>query len=227
MLFMIEVFASSCLSMDAVKGSIAKKLLFEFKTYANKEPTYYNLVIASDKAIGILGCYKNYLDSKDIAWVFKKYSQIKKSLDFSTIYFGYSKSGFHFIALAQPQMNHNFDYTDSMNKISGFETETSFLADILYLPESYYALDVYVEDLLGKRKVIKIGISIEEEGETQIPIVDLKDSDLNALLSKYNRELIYSDSINSRKWKLYLFRKSVGFPTITVTHEGEEIVLSN
>jgi hypothetical protein len=217
---------NSCSAFDKARIDIAEKLLRDFKVYVEKNPTYLNLVLASDKANGILSVYKVYLKRDDVQWVSRKYEQIQRSLNFSTVYFGYSRSGLHFIAMAQPQMRHNYDYEEVMNSIRGLEDETVFLSEISFLSERYYAIDLYVEDLLEKRKVIKIGISINEDGVTQIPIVDLNDANLNTLLSKYNRKLIYSDLININKWKLYLFRESAGFPTITISHEGEEIILS-
>jgi len=230
LLLIIEFSISTCFGIDGLKDNVAKKLLFDFQVYSNKNPTYYNLVMASDKAIGILGIYRANFNKNDLDLVSKRYSEIKKSLDFSTVYFGYSKSGLHFIALTQPQMSHNFDFSEVMNQIRGDENETSFLNDIGLLPlnKKYYAIDIYVEDLFKRQKLTKLDIFISEERkELQRPITILKDDMFNELLLKYKRNCNNDKIIENGKWKLYLFKNSVGFPDITITCESENIILTN
>ena len=230
LLMTIEFSISICFGIDGLKDNVAKKLLFDFQVYSNRNPTYYNLVMASDKAIGILGIYRDNFNKNDLTFVSKKYSEIKESLDFSTIYFGYSKSGLHFIALAQPKMSHNFDFSEVMNQIRGDENETSFLNDIGLLPlnKKYYAVDIYVEDLFKKQKLTNPNIFISEEGkEIQKPITILEDDWFNELLLKYKRSYNNDKIIENGKWKLYLFKNPVGYPNISITCEGENIILTN
>jgi hypothetical protein len=230
LLMTIEFSMSICYGVDGLKDSVAKKLLLDFQVYSNKNPTYYNLVMASDKAIGILGIYRANFNESELALVSKKYSEIKGSLDFSTVYFGYSKSGLHFIVLAQPQMTHNFDFSEAMNKIREDESETNFLNDIGLLPlnKRYYAIDVYAEDLFKRQKFTKLNIVISEEGkELQKTITTLKDDTFDELLLKYKRNYNNDNIIENGKWKLYLFKNLVCYPDITITCGSENIILTN
>lgn len=220
----------SCSSIDKARAEIAEKLLKDFKVYIEKKPTYHNLVLASDKANGILGIYKDFLKQEDIQWVSQKHEQIKRSLHFSTVYFGYSRSGLYFIALAQPQLSHNYDYEEVMNSIRGLEDETVFLSKIGFLPSNdrYYALELYVEDLLENKKELSIDVLLtEKEGEVQKPICNPNNPNFNSLLLQFNRSFDGSKIIKSKGWKLFLFRKAIGYPTITIKCNKEEIILSH
>lgn len=223
-------FNSSCSGIDKARADIAEKLLNDFKVYVEKNPTYLNLVLASDKANGILNVYKEFLKYDDIQWVSQKHEQIKRSLNFSTVYFGYSRSGLHFIALVQPQLSHNYDYKEVTNSIRGLEDETTFLSKIGFLPfkERYYAFDLYVEDLLENKKEISIDVFLtEKEGEVQKPIFDPNNQHFNSLLLQFNRSFDSSNLIRAKEWKLFLFKKAVGYPMITINYNREEIILSH
>lgn len=231
---LLSVINSSCASNnDAKKAEIAQRLLADFRFYNGKlqqGQSHYDLIMASDRENGILTAYRAFLSETEVTEIVKGKNDIEDSLDFSTIYNGYSKSGLHFVVLAQPLMDHNFDYLEVMDRIRNYNGEGNFLANIGFLPKSYYALDVFIEDLTGDNKDIKIGISVYSELQKlgkQYPLKNIKDLKLQELLTKSKRDLSDNDTFKSGDWKIYLFEKEVGWPDIVITYQGEEIKLSH
>lgn len=223
------------------KKRVAQELFEEFKIIVEeietKDPDNYDIldeyfVRASGKAHGILNIYKSYLTDDEGKWVSKKAKEIwNKMGSFSTIYFGYTKSGLQFIVLAPPTMTNNFHYADIMDEIRKNENETSLLFEIGRIrskPQhnTYYALDVYVKDLLEYREEFKIEISISHDGETYYPTNEVNDQ-IDAILSNFERSLDNNNIVKDQQWKLYLFDKDFGWPVIKIKYEGEEIILSD
>ncbi len=127
-------------------------------------------------------------------------------------------------------MTNNFYYSNVMKKIRGDENELLLMDAIRMMWKEnhftgYYVLDVYVKDLLGYREEFKIEISISYDGETYYPMNDIEDSQIDTILSKYNRSLDGTDIIKDQQWKLYLFDKEFGWPVIKIKYEGEEVIL--
>ncbi len=191
-----------------------------------------DLVIASGKANG-LNVYRSYLTADERKWILKKSREIRDKMgSFSTVYFGYTKSGLEFIVLATPTMTNNFYYANVMNQIRKDENEAYLLDDIGGIwsePRftTFYALDVYVKDLLEYRKEFEIEMSIFYDGEIHYPINDIEDNQIDAILTEYNRSLEDTNIIKDQQWKLYLFGEDLGWPVIKIKYEGEEIILEN
>lgn len=232
LIVMLLLFISlGCSAERDPKSVVANKLLNDYKSIINlmkTEPTTYNLIRALDKANGLLGVYRDYLKNEDLVWVQKNYEALKNTLgSFSTIYFGYSKSGLHIIALAQPLMSHNFNYKEVANKIRGDNKETDFLSEI-YLKPRYYAIDLFVENLLGKPRNLNLDITVSEGDESQKPIFDEKvKEDIKDILDKYHREYSPSKTISTGEWKLYIFKKDMGWPQIVIRCDNEIVKLVN
>ncbi len=208
--------------------NIVKKI--EKENQENFKLLVEDLVIASGKANG-LNVYKSYLTADERKWVTEKNKEMSNKMGhFSTIYFGYTKSGLEFIVLATPMLSNNFDYADVMEKIKEDENELFLMDDISMMWKEdhfadYYLLDVFVKDLLEYRKECEIEISIFYDGETYYPVNDIEDSQIDAILTEYNRVLDDTNTIKDQQWKLYLFDKKFGWPLIKIKYEGEEVIL--
>ena len=187
-------------------------------------------VRASGKAQS-LKVYQSYLTVDERKWMLEKGREIRNQMgSFSTIYYGYTKSGLQFIVLATPTMTNNFYYSDIMDKIRKDENEANLLFEIGGIwskprHSRYYALDVYVKDLLEYRKEFKIALSISFDGETYYPDNTLENSQIDATLSYYGRSLDDTDIIKDQEWKLYLFEEMISWPVIKIKYEGEEVIL--
>lgn len=227
-------------SLDNQLGKAAEKLLMDLREYYKKlENNYsdYYLVMASCKINGLLSVYKQYINDADLNWIIEKKTEIDNRIgDSSTIYFGYLKSGVFVIALTQPQISHNYDFEETMNKIRGTNDEANLLNDINFLEhKGYYAIDIYADNLLGCESDVKINVSISDsvqrgddsDGGTYKPIINPQDEALNDILKRYGRSVDNDNKFTYREWKLYLFEKGFAFPDIKIVVEDEEIILSN
>ncbi len=208
--------------------NIVKKI--EEENQENFKLLVEDLVIASGKANG-LNVYKSYLTDEERKWFSEKARKVWDRMgSFSTVYFGYTKSGLEFIVLVTPTMTNNFDYANVVNTIREDENETNMLFEIGSIRvgsgiSCYYALDVYVKDLLEYREEFKIEISVSNDGEVYHPIRGIKNDQIDAILSEYERSIDETDIIKDQQWKLYLFDEDLGWPLIKIKYEGEEIIL--
>ena len=229
------------------KKEISKKLLNDYKIYISNfekliskkdlskeewNDKLYNAVMASDKAEGFLNTYKSFCSTSDINWVKEKYAQIRDGgFDSSTIYFGYADSGLHFIALTSPIVRHHFDYHDAMCKVKGSEEAEAFLFNVSLVSDSnevfYYAVDLFIEDLIEKKDRIPIEMSISDDEMIASPLKFLDNKELNTVFEKYNRSYTFSKSVKSKTWNTYVFDKQFAFPKINIKSREEKIELVN
>ncbi len=223
------------------KKQVAHELFEDFKIRVQeiekKEQDNYEIlvddvVIASGKTHA-LDIYKWYLGDDERNWYIEKKVEVRNRLEgFSTVYFGYTKSGLEIIVLATPTMTNNFYYSSVMDKIRNDDNITNLLFEIGRIRvgsgiSRYYTLDVYVKDLLEYREEFEIEISISFRGDTYYPINDIENDQIDAILAKYNRNLDDTNIIKNEQWKLYLFDEELGWPLIKIRYEGEEVILEN
>ena len=117
--------------MKDSKIEMAKKLLADFKVYYNQfnndfEDKYPQLM-AFDRIVGLLGVYKEYLGNNDLIYVKEKSKYIDTNLWCSPAYFGYSKSGLHFIAFKALNLKNSYLYKNTID-----DRGTFFLSSFLF-----------------------------------------------------------------------------------------------
>ena len=239
--------------IESKKSQVAVELMKDFKKYFSEAESYierknsenivdkyekdkifrsslHSLVLASEKLNAILGPYSKYFDDSKLSWVYDKKEIIDRNMgSFSTIYTGYSKSGIKFIALASPTMTGNFDYNSVVHSIRKDKNEPQFLSAVITHSHktNYYAIDLYMEDLIGEREHCQIELLLYDDNVIQRPIKEVKDEELKRLLLDHSRKYSKNNIIKNKEWKLFLFENKVSWPEIRIIHEGEEIILKN
>lgn len=211
----------------------AEKLLAEFRKHDDKmqnaEGTKEDWVLAVDSAKG-LAQFKLRGDlANEISRLKKSYEQ---DLKYSTIYSGYTASGLHVVAIAQPASDSSEVYKDAMDTVRGTGREWDYLSAFVN-PEDdrdpvYYAVDVKVEGLVKPAASYKVGIQIAAYGLPLGLIDKPADNDtFAAIAKKYGRTLVSPDEpIKDGEWRTYLFDSTTDKPDITVQVEGESIALT-
>jgi hypothetical protein len=214
----------SSLEIDDIRKekeeSIAKNTLEEFKqamTDLQKQFSYYDLTIASIKNKMIQNFW--YEDNafewqQDMQDAIKYVDNIP---EYSPIYSGISVDDISFLVLSQPLNKESQKYEDVINKISGNSNEMEFLTGINTIANNngYYAIDIYVDDLLCLDRKIEIdGIRFTLDGSIDIEDnqfenlrIQPDDIELEEYLNKYNREINYSKELKNKSWNLILFNK--------------------
>lgn len=202
------------------EDAIARKSLEEYKNVMLKlqrQFSYYDLTIASIKKNMIQNFWyeDNAFNWQQNTIDATKY--VDNIPEYSPIYSGISLDDIHFIALSQPTRKESQKYSDVVNKIIGEKNETDFLSGFNNLANSkgYYALDIYVDDLLCLDRRISIdGIKFTLDGSIDIKnkqmenlSISTNDISLNNYLKKYNREVNYSKELKNKSWNLFLFKK--------------------
>jgi hypothetical protein len=206
----------------------APQLIEEFKQLVEKydmKKTNYNLIKAIVSG-SFLGSFQ--LDEEDAYWVEEKREYLANQLDsFSVVYIGASSEGLQFVAIITPMMTNSFEgYSKTMGQIRGDDREVDLLAGISFLntPHNYFAVDVYVKDVLDLYDEIKIHdfyLSVESRKKVHYISERPESPDLEKLLNEYNRDINVSDVMKENDWNLYLFEDPLVEPTaITIVHKG-------
>lgn len=199
--------------------TIAKKILSEYKDTLlrlDKEFSYYDLAVATIR--------KNMMDNflyndDDISWlnnVPNANDYLSKSPKYSPVFSALSLDDILFITVAQPMEKDTYKYKNATDQLCNSKDELEFLEGFKNLANSkgYYALDVYVEDLLKLNRSIKLkGIRFTQDGSFKLEdsFHNLKnkpdDIALEKYLNKYKREVNYGNELHEGKWNLFLFDK--------------------
>lgn len=194
-----------------------------------KQASSYEYVMASDQANGLRTVFhqedasENETHGKD---------HIKQYLQDSPIFNGYTQSGIHIVAIAQPMTNSAVSkYEDAIHTIRGnnqemelFETLESFS----YKSENeYFAVDVFVEDLFKKTKQHSLNLYMQEQGVKHNPLEKaFSEGELDYLSTEYNRKT-FNMQIEDGTWQLFLFDKAVNQPELIIELNGEKIELTH
>lgn len=115
-------------------------------------------------------------------------------------------------AIVQPIGDEYKEFYSLINETRNSEKEVEFLKGLEEL--GYYAVDVYIDDiLLGDREIPCNGIRLYEgyytdlkevyDNITEIP----EDDDLKEYLSIYDRQVNIGKQLNNKEWNLFLFNK--------------------
>jgi hypothetical protein len=230
-LFIIVNHNSYCdaKTMNKLTKKYLSELQIECEEIKKEEIKDFNKILdAVDKTIALKQIFNNYLEENDKLYIKEKVNFLHDFMgSFSTIYFGYSKDGIRFVAIAQATMSHNYDFSDLVNKISNSSQEADFINHLAFIePKGYYAIDIYTEDLFNKRKNIEIDLSVKDNKDIfQSPLTEIKDDGFDNYLKKYNREMCKTKDIELNKWNLFVFNERIGWPLIKINYNGEEIIL--
>ncbi|GMQ61372.1 hypothetical protein [Vallitalea maricola] len=198
----------------------------EAASKAEKTPTHENIIKAH-----IIGKVFDNLDieESDRKWVDDKRQFLKDNISsFSVIYSGVSSDNIQFIAIVQPQMSNSFDFTDLVNEITGTKNEMDILSNIMTIePDGFYAIDLYAEDLLGTKDIIKID-NLELKFDNDYEAFINKDKrEINNYLDEYDRKMKTDLSLKNKSWNLFIFNNKYLDPDeINLQVNGELVKLT-
>lgn len=157
-----------------------------------------------------------------------KLQRTKVNDDNCSIFSGISKNGVMFIAIAYPQQDSE-SYEKTINTISENENEFQLFNSFLEPPglrdRIYYAVDLYVEDLVGDKKEFKVELWEPSVGAVDYPVKH-SESDVNVsnILKKFNRANP-TNIIQNKKWNLFLFNSYPIRPSFMLRYDDEDIEL--
>ncbi|CAH1219079.1 hypothetical protein PAECIP111892_04657 [Paenibacillus auburnensis] len=148
--------------------------------------------------------------------------------DNCSIFSGISKDGVHFIAVANPQQDSE-SYEPTINTITGNDKEYELFNSLLEPPgiadPIYYAVDLYVEDLLGENQEFEVELWEPSVGAVDYPVEHPElDANVEKILKKYNRAAP-SPILQNKKWNLFLFQSYSIHPVFMLRYNGEVIEL--
>ncbi|KPV61216.1 hypothetical protein QJ48_01030 [Paenibacillus sp. A3] len=214
---------------------IAKKLLQEYKelvheleTNADSKDNQWRLIMAADKANGILNVYGDYLKDSDVDWVIENQKKLEGKLSSeSPVYFGYSSSGIHVMAIRSSESG-NQKYARLINSVRNDSNEAALLSTLL---EEYNTagFDVFVEDLTGSGTdptMMIQSVKMEDGSIKKVaaPMTSISD-ELKAFLMKNNR--MVEGNIKDKTWKMFLFDKHDRMEQIIFAHDNHYTFLEN
>ena len=196
---------------------IAMKEYKDFMYLLENNFSYYNLCIASINAC--LG--EMVFSTQDEIPNFeeltpKAFKALRTLTEYSPVYSSVSLDYIKFIALTQPISDKSKEFKDAVNELRNDEKEWEFLKGFNKLTEEkgYYAIDLYVEDMLADNRILKFkGIRLNDrdslvlEAEKENITESINDPEIVEYLKKYNRRVNYSDEFQNKQWNLFLFKK--------------------
>ncbi len=202
----------------------------------NDSDDKYNLVITSIIANGILfeplNLDLNNSVIEDYNWVVDKQKEIDEIIgNNAPIFYGFSRFGVLYLAIANPIQSTNNDFTATINKLRNNNNESDFLKD-LEQEAHLFALDIYSIDLLGlnkEKKIDEVYYIHNNNYDNEIHPVSINIEEnkvLRNILEKYNRKI---NNDKETEWRLVLFNSSNGFPSRVVieTSDGTFVPLVN
>ncbi|MCT4686973.1 hypothetical protein [Vallitalea sp.] len=195
----------------------------EAASKAEKTPTHENII----KAHIIGKVFDNlYIEESDRKSIDDKRIFLQDNISsFSVIYSGFSSDNIQFIAIIQPQMSNNFDFTDLVNNITGVNNEMDILSNIMTIePDYFYAIDLYSEDLLDSKDKIKIdNLQLKFDNEYE-SFINRDTKEINAYLDEYGRKMKTDLSLNNKSWNLFLFKNNYLDPDEIIIQVNGEVV---
>ncbi|WP_273321569.1 hypothetical protein [Vallitalea guaymasensis] len=198
----------------------------EAASLAEKTPTHENIIKAHT-----IGKVFDSLDieESDRKWIDEKRQFLEDNISsFSVIYSGVSSDNILFIAIVQPQMSNNFDLADLVNDITGTKNEMEILSNIMTIePDGFYAIDLYAEDLLGTKDMIKtdsLKLKFDDGNES---FINKDKKEINAYLEVYDRKIKTDLTLSDKSWNLFLFNNKYLDPDeINIQVNGELVKLT-
>ncbi|WP_304942683.1 hypothetical protein [Vallitalea guaymasensis] len=198
----------------------------EAASKAEKTPTHENIIKAH-----IIGKVFDSLDieESDRKWIDEKRQFLEDNISsFSVIYSGVSSDNILFIAIVQPQMSNNFDLADLVNDITGTKNEMEILSNIMTIePDGFYAIDLYAEDLLRTKDMIKtdsLKLKFDDGNES---FINKDKKEINAYLEVYDRKIKTDLTLSDKSWNLFLFNNKYLEPDeINIQVNGELVTLT-
>lgn len=195
----------------------------------NGQASEYDYVMASDRANGLRVLSLEDGTQDELI----KQDELKQYLTESPILNGYTSKGIHFVAVVQPvRISVINQYKDAIHTVRGdnqeielFETLDSFS----YKSETgYFAIDIFVEDLLGDTQQHSINVSIMDDTSEYFPLEKpYFEGELDYLVTRYNREIPFNKNVIDGSWQLFLFETAMNQPKVFVEYDGERIELSH
>lgn len=195
------------------------------------ESSYYDYVMASDRANGLM--LLSLEDSIQDEQLTLKQEELKQELIESPILNGYTSKGIHFVAIVQPVTISVTDlYKDAIHTVRGDNQEIELfdtLDSFSYKSETgYFAIDLFVEDLLGNSKQHSLNVTIQDDNSEYFPLESpYYEGELDYLVSTYHRAAPFNKNVMDRDWQLFLFETSMNQPKVIVDYDGELIELSH
>ena len=209
--------------LDNKEKSIMSIIKIEYKESMyrlEEELTCYNKVIAAiNYNIGGFHYYL-YKDNNEPIWSTetpRAYEYIKNRPEFPMVYSGISNDYIKVIVILQPIYEEHSQYKEVVNDMRGNEKEYEFINGLRSIMGSkgYYAVDIYVEDLLELNRELSFDrivllddwedYNVEEKRNLS---KNQNDAELEKYLKHYQREVNYSNSLNNKEWNLFLFQKT-------------------
>lgn len=193
----------------------------------------YNLAMAADRANGIL-TYKDYLSDEKYEHVMKKSKELYEEFgNGGMVYFGYSKSGLHYISLSYNGTNVTTYARPLCDKLRKDDDESEFLYEMC-IDGNLLIHDFYVEDLRNKKDVIDVDIRFSTVDGYKKGVINKQyhiSPEANAVLGKYNRSLVERGvtKLKNKSWNLYATRPYLSdrMDIFDVISNGEITTLDN
>lgn len=218
-----KIVCISNVDLDKI-DELTKNKIAEFKEAVSKaEQNMSNENLVKAFIIGKV-LEKLYIEQTDRKWIEEKKKFLEYRLgSFSLIYTGISPDYEQFTALIQPQMTNSYDFTEAVNSVANDDDEMDMLDDISYIePEGYFAIDLYVEDLLDTQETIQIdNLRLDfDDGNTVYMDEDIEEVD--RYLKDYDRKMKKDLTLDNKSWNLYIFKKTEFEPNeITIYESGQ------
>lgn len=196
------------------------------------EETKTNYAMVSDRWFGLEALHWQGESVADFVGAY--HEKVINGLDGSPIYFTYTQNGLHLLAIATPLGPKKKEFQEAMNSVRGDAQEYDFLKELSAYQHTdqpdgtYFALDLYVEDMLHSN-VDAIPIDGFVIGTSE-SLSNPQQAGLDELLKKYNRTLGDLHALKNKSWNVYLFDAHAGapnLPSITVKQKGQAHYLSN
>ncbi len=210
---------------------IKKQLLTEFRTLIEKvqsgDKSEYNMIMASDRANGLNSMFT--LSEEENTFVKTNCMEVRPQLEYSPVYNGYSEDGVHFIAIISPDSLENQAYRNAVNRIRNKDDEFDFLSYISdESPERilYLGMDIYAEDLSGKKVNIRLdGVTLSNTGGEALEHPIFGD-EVNKILSRYNRKSTEKFTFKNKSWCTFVFDGTLIYqPEIVINYNNKKIIL--
>lgn len=138
--------------------------------------------------------------------------QYMKSQSYIPIVCGITGDFITITAIVQPIGDEYKEFYNLMNETRNQQNEVEFLKGLNEL--GYYAVDIYVDDLLlSDREIPCNGIKIYEDYSIDLEekfynLMEMPNDDaLMEYLKKYNRNVNFSKNLNNKEWNLFIFNK--------------------
>lgn len=163
----------------------------------------------------------------------QKQKNLRMNLEKSLVYTGTTKSGVNVIAIKSPPLEGTASsFEESANKIRGDANEVNFLRDLgndtSTRAEVFYGIDVYVEGLISPKSSYKVENVFDNVPGSTVKAIEHPEqysAYINDMLSKYKRKVDDGNTIDNKQWKLYIYEGFSVPSTISLTIDGEDVLL--